>query len=895
MVTVHVCLPLPIPKLFTYLAPLALSKGDVVLVPFGKRHFWGIVWQCDMSNPTTLVSSIALKDIIRVHPFLKVHPRFISFLESMAAYTLSPLGNILKMTLPEVHKDRLLLLRPFPFLRGKTGLYWSGTLFNQLIQLLPEPPEDIWETLSPLSEEKKAILALLSDLPLSPLKKLALDAPVIPFLSWHWTQAAFQRFYNLHQKISPALGQALEEAAHVKAPPSFWQNYLSVSWAQIKKLIYQGALLPVTEVYSQSSSDLFLDSHIPPTREQKPLSSSEAISENLCEKSLLHEHNSHPHNPSLLAHSKNLFTISAKAPLILSLDQKEACQSICDPKNLFTISAKAPLILSLDQDKAYKEVRNVFSASSFAPVLLEGVTGSGKTEVALSLCQDVWAKGQQVLVLLPEIALSSQWARRSENYFQCHSETSSTLCSENSLFPLSGLWHSALSPSVRQQTFEGLTQGTLPLIIGARSALCLPYHNLGLIIVDEEHDINYKQTEGVLYHGRDMAINRAFHEKIPILLLSATPSLEVLKHVHDKKYTHIQLTSRYGAAQLPSLHLVDRRSHPPKEGAWISPVLRQALEETLARNEQSLLFLNRRGFASLLICFQCGWREECPHCSVWLSVHAHKEKKLICHYCGFAKPVPTECTQCHQGHALTAMGVGIEKIQQEVLSFMPEARVALFSSDHMTSSEVMSRTLTQIVQGDIDIIIGTQILAKGHHFPQLSCIGIVDADAALENIDFRSRERLFQLLQQVSGRAGRSTTKGHAYLQTLFPEDQFFSHLLSHQKDLFVSHELERRHQENLPPFTRFALITLSGLCDLQVQETAFTLQKYMKPPEEVTVWGPAPAPLSPLRNRHRWRFILKAPRSFSIQKWIHHWISSIPSLSKSVHIETDIDPYHFL
>lgn len=842
MITAQVCLPLPIPKVFTYLSPEILPQGAMVLVPFGKKHLWGIVWQCAPEASPTISPHLALKTILRVHPFITLSPSFLSFLQSMATYIVSPLGNILKMVLPDIHPDRLLLLQPFPFLKGQTGLYWCSALLNKLLPLLPEPSsEEIGEATSPLTATKQMTLAFVSSLPLAPLKtKEALDIPSIPFLSPSWAGTAFERFYQLHKKLPCTLTQTLEEMASVKAPPSFWQKQLNLSWPQVKKLICQGVLLPVRQ-----------------------------------------EPQIHPSG-----HILTSGMTTSSAPILSTPPQSHP---------LFSIYEKTPLILSSDQKNAYDAAQSFFSSQSFVSVLLEGVTGSGKTEVALALCKEVWARGQQVLVLLPEIALSAQWMQRSETYFACHPGKEYKDHNPEHTLPLAGLWHSGLSLSARQQTFEGLTQGTLPLIIGARSALCLPYRNLGLIIVDEEHDTNYKQTEGVLYHGRDMAINRAFHEKIPVLLLSATPSLEVLKHVQEKKYAHIQLTSRYGQALLPQLHLIDRRSQPPKEGAWISASLRRAMEETLARKEQSLLFLNRRGFACLLLCFQCGWREECPHCSVWLSVHTHREKRLVCHYCGFTKPVPQECTQCGHSQALTPMGAGIEKIQQEVLSFMPDARVALFSSDHVPSPEALTKILTQIVQGEIDVIIGTQILAKGHHFPRLSCIGIIDADAALENIDFRNRERLFQLLSQVSGRAGRGETKGHAYIQTLFPHDPFFTYLVSYQRDLFLQHELERRKQENLPPFSRCALITLSGASDPQVQETALTLQKTMTPPLELTVWGPAPAPLSPLRARYRWRFILKAPRSFPLQKWIQQCLTTSAPLSKNVQVTIDIDPYNFL
>jgi primosomal protein N' (replication factor Y) len=551
------------------------------------------------------------------------------------------------------------------------------------------------------------------------------------------------------------------------------------------------------------------------------------------------------------------------------LDQGQVCSKTV---------LKAPLILTSAQRAVLDAMQALFlSSESSNPVLLEGVPGSGKTETMLALCESIWEKGQQVLVLLPEIVLAETWAKRVQRYFS---------------IPL-GFWHSHLTPARRQAMFAGLASGAFHLIIGARSALCLPYARLGLIIVDEEHESGYKQGDGVLYHGRDQAMVRATCENIPIVLLSATPSVETGYGVSVKKIQRLSLPQRYGRSESPTLHLLDMRSKAIRiDKGWISSALLQRLQETLSKQEQSLLFLNRRGYASLLLCFRCSYRAACKHCSTWL--HIHGKRDLICHYCGFTQPVPQVCPGCNHPDALVMRGPGVEKIEEEIRIKLPEARILVFSSDTLGSVKKTQEALRQILDHDIDMIIGTQLIAKGHHFPLLTCIGIVDSDFALMEPDFRAKEHLLQLLTQVAGRAGRETLPGHIYLQTFRPEPELFQSLATQRWDQFIQEELAMRQQQNLPPFSNLASITLSSLSALETKEWALRLQRAAVHQEGITLLGPAPAPLNPLRRRYRWRILLRSPLHTPLQPYIRTWMASCP-LPKSLEYSIDMDPIHFL
>ena len=549
---------------------------------------------------------------------------------------------------------------------------------------------------------------------------------------------------------------------------------------------------------------------------------------------------------------------------------------------LGSMQERLPLILSPTQEIALMQSKQALASKGV--LLLEGITGSGKTEVILALCRKVWEAGLQVLILLPEILLSHSWEQRVSHYFEMgsHKEAGRRVTS----------WHSTLSTKMRQQAMEDILYGDSLFIIGARSALFLPYPRLGMIVVDEEHESGYKQSDGVLYHGRDMAVMRGYQEGIPVILASATPSLESRWNTQHR-YAHVKIQERYGLAKLPSFSCIDMGSHPPKKKRWISPPLQKVLQDTLEQGHQSLLFLNRRGYACLLLCGACGYRAACPHCSAWLSVH-EKPPNLLCHYCGFSQPVAQFCPECRRDESLIRRGPGIEQIEEEVRTLLPKARITLMSSDHLSSTKAMEETLHRITAREVDVIIGTQLIAKGHHFPYLTSIGIVDTDFALADMDFRAEERLFQMLYQVTGRAGRADLPGHAYLQTFQPQHPLFRYLSTYDWDGFVAAEQERRERESLPPFVRMISITLSDPESFRVQEAALGLRKSYQEIPNVTLLGPAPAPLNPLRGLYRWKFLLKFPRAFKIESFIKQWIHNHPVL-KTTKLQLDRDPYSFL
>jgi primosomal protein N' (replication factor Y) len=528
------------------------------------------------------------------------------------------------------------------------------------------------------------------------------------------------------------------------------------------------------------------------------------------------------------------------------------------------LKRRRPLVLAPDQQHIVDEFQKT------RPYLIHGVTGSGKTEISLKCAEGIWEKGQQVLILVPEITLCPLWEKRIQDYFDV---------------PIA-LWHSGLSSAQRQRFFENLTQGFASVIVGARSALFLPYHNLGLIILDEEHDPSYKQEERACYHARDMAVLRAHCAGCPLMLLSATPSMESLWNAEKKTYQQGRLLQRYHhASVIPSPTFIDMRPYPASEP--LSPPLKTLLKETLEKKQQSLLFLNRRGYAPLLLCYTCGHRESCPHCSVCLTVH--KKKKLLCHYCAFEIPIPTQCPHCHQATFLMP-GLGIEKLYEEVLSFLPEARCALISSD--TSAAEMVSLLSAIEKREIDILIGTQLISKGHHFPSLTTVGIVDTDFALSDLDLRAQERLFQVLSQVIGRAGREDKAGTVLIQTVQPEHPFFQHLK--QPEGFALEEMERRRSLDFPPFSRFAALILSGLQEQEVQRAAEALRKRVPRYQGLEILGPTPAPLNPLRKHFRWRFLARAVRSFPLQRVLTQW-RDCGAVPKHISCHIDIDPYSFL
>ncbi len=535
--------------------------------------------------------------------------------------------------------------------------------------------------------------------------------------------------------------------------------------------------------------------------------------------------------------------------------------------------------LSPDQQAAAATLRTSIAQDAFSVTLLEGVTGSGKTEVYFDAIAETLRRGRQALILLPEIALTVQFLSRFEKRFGCQPAA----------------WHSELSPPRRQHIWRAVAEGEVRVLVGARSALFLPFSEPGLIVVDEEHDPAFKQEEGVIYHARDMAVVRASLGGFPILLSSATPSLESRVNAASGRYRTIALPQRHGGAMLPTIEAVDMRAAALPADRWLSPQLVTRMGETLERGEQVLLFLNRRGYAPLTLCRACGHRLECPHCSAWLVEHRF-HGRVQCHHCGFEAAKPESCPACGEEASLVACGPGIERLAEEVARVLPAVTPAILSGDNPRERGLSSvrETIDAFGRGDIRLLIGTQIIAKGHNFPGLTLVGVVDADLGLSGGDLRAAERTFQLLHQVSGRAGRGERPGHVILQSYMPEHPVMQALVSGDSERFMTTETAARRARRLPPFGRLVALILSGPDLGQIQQLAATLARTAPHETGVTLLGPAPAPLALLRGRHRYRLLLMTDRQRNIQQTIRRWLAQ-HKIPNAVRLHIDVDPYSFL
>ncbi len=517
----------------------------------------------------------------------------------------------------------------------------------------------------------------------------------------------------------------------------------------------------------------------------------------------------------------------------------------------------------------------------FSVTLLDGVTGSGKTEVYFEAVDKALTEGKQVLILVPEISLTKQWLNRFEERF--------------GIRPFS--WHSGLGQKERVNTWTAIAQGCARVVIGARSALFLPYLKLGLIVIDESHDHSFKQEDIVNYQCRDMAVMRAKFEQFPLILSTATPDLETIVNVETGKYGVVHLNNRFASAKLPKIKIIDLRKEKPQKGnwgvSWLSPPLVEALKDNLSKHEQSLLFLNRRGYAPLVICRDCGYRIQCPHCTAWLAEH-RLANKLICHHCGYSITKPISCPDCGSPDGLTSCGPGVERIAEEVSKRFPEAKIDVLSSDAAGSFAEITSVIEKMEKGETDILIGTQILAKGHHFPQLTLVGIVDADLGLMGSDLRASEQTFQLLSQVSGRAGRAEKNGEVFIQTLYPENVVLKALLDNNRQHFIELEKQSRFVLKLPPFGRLAAVIVSGEDLQKTEQTALKLGYNAPSSDEITVLGPAPAPIFMLRNKYRYRLLLKTTKNIKIQEIVRKWLQQV-KIPNKVRVTIDIDPYSFM
>ncbi len=534
-------------------------------------------------------------------------------------------------------------------------------------------------------------------------------------------------------------------------------------------------------------------------------------------------------------------------------------------------------VLSDDQRAAADALIADVAAHGFKPTLLDGVTGSGKTEVYFEAIAANIRAGRQTLVLLPEIALTEPFLQRFTARFGCE--------------PVA--WHSGLRQSQRRRAWRAIATGQALVTVGARSALFLPYADLGLIVVDEAHETSFKQEEGVHYHARDVAVMRGKFEDIPVILASATPAIETRQQVEIGNYAELKLPGRYGAAEMPDIEAIDLLQNPPERGRWIAPTLVNAIDETLARGEQALLFLNRRGYAPLTLCRACGHRFQCPNCTAWMVEH-RLVRRLTCHHCGHVMPTPRECPECHEEDSLVACGPGVERIADEAAALWPEARTAIVTSDTIWSPAKAAEFVGRMEAGEIDIVIGTQLVTKGYHFPNLTLVGVIDADLGLGGGDLRAAERTFQQIMQVAGRAGRGEKPGHVYIQTHDPTAPVMEALVSGDADAFTAAETEARREAGAPPFGRYAAIVVSSEDQSAAHEIAELIGRTGPRIDGMEVYGPAPAPLAMLRGRHRYRLLIHARRGLDVQDVIRAWLGALDWPAK-VRVVVDVDPYSFV
>jgi primosomal protein N' (replication factor Y) (superfamily II helicase) len=541
-----------------------------------------------------------------------------------------------------------------------------------------------------------------------------------------------------------------------------------------------------------------------------------------------------------------------------------------------------PPALEATQAEVAAELRQAVAAGAFAPYMLDGVTGSGKTEVYFEAIAEAVRAGKQALVLLPEIALTEPFLKRFAARFGCD--------------PVP--WHSGLRQSQRRRAWRAIAGGEARVVVGARSSLFLPYPKLGLIVVDEAHEPSFKQEDGVQYHARDVAVMRAKLEEVPVVLASATPAIETRHMAEIGTYKALALPDRYGGARLPDMAAIDMLADPPPRGRWLAPELVDALEENLTAGEQSLLFLNRRGYAPLTLCRHCGYRFQCPNCTAWMVEHRFT-RRLACHHCGHVMPAPNACPECREEDSLVACGPGVERIADEVKALFPDARTIIVTSDTIWSparaAEFVARMEAPHDQPDaIDIVIGTQLVTKGYHFPNLTLVGVVDADLGLSGGDLRAAERSFQQIRQVSGRAGRGGKHGRVLVQTHDPSARVIQALVSGDAEGFYAAETDARREAGMPPFGRLAAIVVSSEDQAEAAEAARMIGRAAPRVDNMAVFGPAPAPLAMLRGRHRHRLLVHAARAVPVQEIIREWLGAL-TWPRGVRVAVDVDPYSFL
>ena len=530
-------------------------------------------------------------------------------------------------------------------------------------------------------------------------------------------------------------------------------------------------------------------------------------------------------------------------------------------------------LLNTEQKRSLTFMRSI--GDNYNVTVLEGVAGSGKTLVYFERVKDLINKGFQALILLPEIALTNQFSRRFQEFFGAEP----------------AIWHSGTTKKNKSIIWKGITEGKIKIVIGARSSLFLPFKNLGIIVVDEEHDVSYKQDEGVSYNARDMAITRASLENIPINLVTSIPSIETYNNIVNKKYHITKLEKRYREASLPNIEIINLHSEVLNKGSWIANKTISKVDQYLDKGDQVLFFLNRRGYAPFVICKKCGYKFECPNCAVNLNFHK-KFNKLLCHYCGHKSSLSRVCKD-NKKCDLLFCGPGVERIFSELEKIYPNKKIEIFSSDTLKKNKITNTLLKKVEKKKIDILVGTQLLSKGFHFPKLNCIVVVDCDFSSHGYDLRSAEKNIQLYHQLAGRAGRESNTSTIYFQTYTPDDEVLLNISKNDPHAFLQKELLLRKEKKLPPFYRLISLIISGKNERLIMKFAISVKSKLPKINEVNVLGPVLAPITKLKKKYRCRILIRYPKNLFIQKYLSKSLNKI-KIASGIKLEVDVDPINF-
>ena len=861
-----VLVPYPVDRAYTYAVPpgMDLQPGDYVRVPLAKREVIGVVWGDSIDDvPVKKLKTIISRSSLP--PMPKIQRDFIDW---VAEYTMTPAGLVLKMavSVPDALEE------PKASARAYRLTEWAAGVMNHA-ELAP-PPSKRGEVGRGVAENAKSLRKDMTEPEKRLWHKIKSDQLGVSFRKQHPIPPYIADFVCIEKNLIIEVdGEShAEQTEYDRKRTAFLESQgfkVLRFWNNEVMENIDGVLVRVLEAIEAS--------RLPPTptlpphgrgREQTMLQNLSPAKRRVLERLA----NSPPRRAVDLGVSTSVIKGLIEKGLVESVDV--FAHAPCAQPDI----TRAGAVLSGHQALAAEHLCKQVGDGAFHATLIDGVTGAGKTEVYFEAVAEALKQNKQVLILLPEIALSNAFLDRFKARFGC----------------APALWHSSLGPAQRRNTWRGVANGETRVVVGARSALFLPYDDLGLIVVDEEHDPAYKQEDGgTIYHARDMAVVRAHLAKIPIILVSATPSLETIVNAWAGRYDHLHLPDRHGGATMPEMHLLDLRIDKPERQRFIAPTLKAAMAETLARGEQVLLFLNRRGYAPLTLCRTCGQRMECPRCTAWLVEHK-AGKNLQCHHCGYAMPFPKNCPTCGDEDSLAACGPGVERIYEEVLADFPEARTLVLASDTADSHDKLKAVLDDIRERRIDIMIGTQIIAKGHHFPGLTLVGVIDADLGLGGGDLRAAERTYQLLHQVAGRAGREQMQGQVYLQTFIPENRVMQALAGVGRDAFLDVEAQEREKAHMPPYSRLVGVIVSGRDEKQVENIARALGLAAPQAEGVRTLGPAPAPFYRLRGDYRRRLLIQSDKAINIQKTIQVWLDSVKTPS-TVRVQVDIDPQSFL